>query len=119
MSKGLNPNAVQEVLKLASLRLKEQKAIIEQQEAKLAAYAIYEVAEKLADKMIDQGHLDYSDREEKIAQLMANPERMDVINEASDMASNPNNFKLANLTDQLSASGAGRQKFESYLLSGE
>ncbi len=115
MSVKLDPREVAGILKMASAKLREQQEKIAQYEMKLAAFALYKKAERLADKMIDQGHLDSSDREAKIAQLMENPSKLEVINEALDIAASPNNFKLANLIEKDSSNAGFRQLLESYL----
>lgn len=115
----MNPKTVQEVLKVASLKLVEQQNLIKEQGAKLAAYEFRKTAEKLTDRMIDNGHLDFSDRESKIAELLARPEGMDVVEKALELASNPSTFKLASLSDRDSLNGGPRQKLETYLLNGD
>lgn len=114
----MNPNSVKEILKIASTKLVEQQSLINEQSAKLAAFENRQAAEKLADQMINSGHIDFSDREEKIAELLTRPEDMDVVGKALELASNPSSFKLASLSTRETTNGA-RQRLESYLLSGD
>lgn len=115
----MDPKTVQKILKVASLKLVEQQNLINDQSVQLANYEFRKRAEELTDRMIDNGHLDFSDRENKIEELLMHPDDMGVVEKALELASNPSTFKLASLSDRDSLNGGPRHKLETYLLSGE
>lgn len=112
----LDPNAVSNILKTASVTLRNQEARIAELETKLASYETNFKVASIVDNLIERGHLDPSDREQKIAQLSMNPGELPIVEKAVELASS--NFKFAGLLTEGGSSDNAKVRFENFLLNG-
>ena len=112
----LNPEAVSNILKTASVALRNQEARIVELETKLAAYETNVKVSSIVDSLIERGHLDPSDREQKIAQLSMNPADLPMVERAVELANT--NFKFAGLLTEGGSSDNAKVRFENFLLNG-
>lgn len=113
---SIERETVMGLLKTASARLMEQ-------EQELAQYRQwYEEHQKLAhatvvaDRMVQAGHLDLMDRDDKAQELAEDPSRLPIIEEAINMVQNPSAFQVASISDEHSYGGNARSQLESYLV---
>ena len=114
---GIPKTTVANLLKTASHKIVEQ----ENELAKLRQWynesQTLTKAAHLADRMVESGHLDLSERDAKAYELAGNPENLPVVEQAINMVAEPSAFEVASIADEPSShAGNARTQFESYLL---
>jgi len=114
---GIPRNAVANLLKTASARIVAQEQELEQLRGWYAEAQTLSKAASVADRMVNAGHLDMSERDQKAVELAQAPDRIPVIEEAISMVADPSTFEVASISNERAAYGGNaRNQFESYLL---
>ena len=113
---GIRREAVAELLKTASAKLIEQEQELNQLRAWYNQAQTLTKAASVADAMVNAGHIDMSERDQKAYELANEPDRLPIVEEAINMTINPSAFEVASTSYEPSASATARTRFESYLL---
>lgn len=110
-------HAVAQLLKTASAKIVEQEQELAQLRAWYNNAQTLTKAASVADRMVETGQIDMSDRDEKAYQLANEPERLPIVEEAINMVQNPSAFSVASISDEYGSAGAtSRSQLEAYLL---
>lgn len=113
---GIPKEAVAGLLKTASARLMEQEQELEQLRAWYNNAQLLTKAASVADRMVSNGQIDYSDRDAKAYELASSPERLPIVEEAISMVENPSAFSVASISDENGSASTARTQLETYLL---
>jgi hypothetical protein len=113
---GIPKHAVSELLKTASAKIMEQERELSELRAWYNSAQTLTKAASIADRMVEHGQIDMSDRDAKAYELANAPERLPVVEEAINMIQNPSAFSVASISDEHGGGATSRTQLEAYLL---
>ena len=113
---GIPKHSVAQLLKTASAKLMEQEQELAQLRAWHQNAQLLTKAASVADRMVQNGQIDMSDRDAKAYELANAPDRLPVVEEAISMIENPSTFSVASISDEYGSASTARTQLESYLL---